>query len=248
VGIEHSSDSQRPGGSEGTESQSKPQSALEKLNPQAIAGLLAYWPLDEGMGKSTQDKAGAFAGTLKGCEWTQGVKGACLRFNGNSDFVDLGKDFRLNFAPGAPFTLAGWAATEADQGVICSFRKKQGFGVISASVVKGNIHGWVRDDTAGFGGVQLTGAPIKDGKWHHFALIRQPDGIVELFLDAVSQSKNKGKASAGPITTDLRALGSDRFVVTGGKKGPAYFTGSIDEVCLYNRVLSAEEIAALAGK
>jgi hypothetical protein len=162
--------------------------------------------------------------------------------------VDLGDDARLNFGRGAPFTLAGWVATEADRGQICAFRKASGFGVIGVQVVKGNLHGWVRDDNSGFGGVQLTGGPIKDGKWHHFALTRQPDGTVELFLDGRSQGKEVGKNSGGPITTDLRALASDRFVATSGKNNPAYFAGSIDEVCLYDRVLTPGEIGVLAGK
>ncbi len=222
--------------------------AVEKLNPQSIPGLLAYWPLDEAQGRLTHDKSGVLPASLKGGEWIQGAKGAAVQLNGTSDFVDLRSDARLNFAPGAAFTLAGWVATAADQGVICSFRKTKGFGVIGVLVIKGNLLGWVRDDTSGFGGVRLQGGPIKDGKWHHFALVRQADGTVELFLDAQFQGKDKGKSSGGPITTDLRALGSDRFVVANRQKGPAYLDGSIDEVCLYDRVLTPAEIGALAGK
>src|SRR5262249_57555764 len=102
-------------------------------------------------------------------EWVQVIKGAALRFNGTSDYVDLGDDARLNFGRGAPFTLAGWVATEADRGAICTFRKARGYGVIGVLVVKGNLHGWVRDDNSGFGGVQLTGRPLKPATCLHFA-------------------------------------------------------------------------------
>ena len=78
--------------------------------------------------------------------------------------------------------------------------------------------------------------------------LRQPDGAVELFLDAQSQGKDVGKNTGGPITTDLRALASDQFVAASGKNSPPYFAGSIDEVCLYDRVLTPEEIGVLAGK
>jgi hypothetical protein len=223
------------------------QAAPEKLAPASLPGLIAYWPLNEGQGASTLDAARRQPAVRHGGEWVAGIRGAALRFNGTSDYLDLGDDARLNFGRGAPFTLAGWAATEADRGVICAFRKAGGFGVIGVLVVKGNVHGWVRDDNSGFGGVQLTGGAIKDGKWHHFALTRQADGTVELFLDARSQGKDMGKNSGGPITTDLRALASDRFVVAGGKNSPAYFAGSIDEVCLYDRVLTVGEVGVLAG-
>jgi hypothetical protein len=224
------------------------EAAPEKLAPATLPGLIAYWPLNEGQGAITLDEARKQPAVRHGGEWVQGIKGAALRFNGTSDYVDLGDDARLNFGRGAPFTLAGWAATEVDRGAICAFRKASGFGVIGVLVVKGNLHGWVRDDNSGFGGVQLMGGPIKDGKWHHFALTRQPDGTVELLLDAKSQGKDMGKDSGGPITTDLRALASDRFAVASGKNTPAYFAGSIDEVCLYDRVLTPEEVGVLAGK
>jgi hypothetical protein len=222
--------------------------APEKLAPATLPGLIAYWPLNEGQGAITLDEARKQPAVRHGGEWVQGIKGAALRFNGTSDYVDLGDDARLTFGRGAPFTLAGWAATEAERGAICTFRKASGFGVIGVLVVKGNLHGWVRDDNSGFGGVQLRGGPIQDGKWHHFALTRQPDGTVELFLDGQSQGKDAGKNTGGPITTDLRALASDRFVVASGKNTPAYFAGSIDEVCLYDRVLTPGEVGVLAGK
>jgi Concanavalin A-like lectin/glucanases superfamily len=224
------------------------QAAPEKLVPATLPGLIAYWPLNEGQGASTLDETRKQPAVLHGGEWVQGIQGAALRFNGTSDYVELGDDARLNFGRGAPFTLAGWTATEADRGPICTFRKANGFGVIGVLVVKGNLHGWVRDDNGGFGGVQLDGGSIKDGKWHHFALTRQPDGTVELFLDARSQGKNVGKNTGGPITTDLRALASDRFVVASGKNATAYLAGTINEVCLYDRVLAPAELGVLARK
>ena len=102
------------------------------------------------------------------------------------------------------------------------------------------------DDNSGFGGVQLSGGSIKDGQWHHFALTREPNGTVELFLDGRTQGRNVGKNSGGPITTDLRALASDRFVVASSKKATPYLAGRIDEVRLYDRVLAPEEVAILA--
>jgi hypothetical protein len=221
----------------------------EPLVPESLPGLIAYWPLDDNQGAAATDKSGnGFLALLHGGQWVAGVKGSALRLDGKNDYLDLGPDARLNFAPGAPFTLAGWVATEADQGVICSFRRRTAaFPVIDLIVKTGQVHGWVRDDASGFGGARVAGASIKDGKWHHVALLRHPDGTVELFLDAVSQARNKGEHSGGAIATDMRALGSERFVVNSKRTGPTYFAGIIDEFCIYNRPLAAEEIAILAG-
>jgi len=221
----------------------------EALNPRSVPGLIAYWPLDEGTGTSAEDKSGnGILALLHGGEWVPGVKGSALRLDGKADYLDLGPDARLNFGAGAPFTLAGWIATEADEGIVCSFRRRTaGFPVIEIFVKAGNLHGWVRDDTSGFGGARVAGGLVKDGNWRHVALVRHPDGTVELFLDAAFQAKDKGENSGGAITTDLRALGSERFVVQSKKPGPTYFAGSIDEFCVFNRALTPEEIAVLAG-
>jgi serine/threonine-protein kinase len=221
---------------------------LAQRPPEGVPGLVAFWPLDEGRGKTARDKShSGISARVHGGEWVPGVKGSGLRLNGTGDYVDLGGDPRLNFASGAPFTVAGWVATQADQGMICSFRRTAGFAVINLAVRKGRLHGWVRDDTSGFGGAQVSGGLVKDGQWHHVALLRHPDGAVELLLDATPQGRAIGKSSGGAVTTDLRALGSERFLVSTGKQGPTYFAGRMDEFCVFNRALAVQEIASLAG-
>lgn len=220
----------------------------EPLVPQSLPGLLAYWPLDDNQGPIAIEKSGNGFAHLRGGQWIDGVKGSALRLDGKKDYVDLGQDGRLNFAAGAEFTVAAWVATDSEQGVICSFRRRTAaFPVIDLLVKAGQLHGWVRDDASGFGGARVTGGAVKDGKWHHVALLRHADGTVELFLDAVSQARGKGEHSGGAITTDLRALGSERFMIQTKKAGPGYFAGIIDEFCVYGRALNADEIATLAG-
>ncbi len=102
------------------------QGAPEKLAPATIPGLIAYWPLNEGQGAITIDEARKQPAVRHGGEWVQGIKGSALRFNGTSDFLDLRDDARLNFGRGAPFTLAGWVATETDRGRFAPFARPVG--------------------------------------------------------------------------------------------------------------------------
>ncbi|MCC6421003.1 MAG: hypothetical protein IT429_22430 [Gemmataceae bacterium] len=222
----------------------------EASGPRSLPGLLAYWPLDEAQGKAVADASGKGSqGRIEGGAWVPGVKGSALRLDGKRDFVDLGTEPRLNFGPGTPFTVAGWVATESQDGVISSFRRRgMLFPIIELSVRKGSLFGWVRDDTSGFGGAKATGGPVNDGKWHHVALLRQADGTIELFLDGVSQGRDQGKSSGGPITTDLRGLGCDRLLRDVGKKAPGYLAASFDEFCVYDRPLAAAEVTALATR
>jgi hypothetical protein len=242
-----------PGG--GPEQQGGPQDVPkqpEAFNPKSLDGLVGYWPLDDGQGNAAQDASGnGILAFLHGGQWVQGFKGQALRLNGKSDYLDLGPaSNHLSFGDGQPFTVACWVNTTADSGVISAFRGKDK--ILPAVVLfvrDGKVRGRVRDDTAGQGGGALPeGGPINDGKWRHVALVRQPDGTVELYLDGIFQAKEKGKNSAGPITTQHHTVGSDRFVVEHPRRpGPAYFDGSIDEFCVFKRALSGDDIAVLTG-
>ena len=57
----------------------------------------------------------------------------------------------------------------------------------------------------------------------------------------------RAENSGGSITTNLRALGSERRWVLDNVKeyGSPWFQGGIDEVCIFNRALTAAEIKSL---
>jgi hypothetical protein len=114
----------------------------------------------------------------------------------------------------------------------------------------GNLTALVREDGGEWGqAASVQGGKVNDGRWHHFALIRSNGNRIELFLDGISQGQGVGANAGGPITTNLRALGSDRFwVLTHRAFGPMYLNGVVDEFCIFQRALDMAEIQALAGK
>ena len=81
---------------------------------QPEAGLIAYWPFDEGSGELAQDATGqGHDGELKnGPEWVEGVQGSALRFDGLDDYVLVAyqPDFRLEQG----LTIALWVYLESD--------------------------------------------------------------------------------------------------------------------------------------
>ena len=90
------------------------------------------------------------------------------------------------------------------------------------------------------------GRAAADGQWHHFAFTRSGE-VIELFLDGDSQGTMRAANSGGPITTNLRALGSERrwAMDNDNRWGNPWFQGGIDEVCVFNRTLGAAEIKSL---
>jgi hypothetical protein len=104
----------------------------------------------------------------------------------------------------------------------------------------------VRQD-GGSSYANVIGGSVNDGQWHHVAVVRGSGSTIELFLDGVSQGTASDTQSGGAITTDLRAMGSERRWVNDGygTSDQRYLAGTIDDVHIYNRALSAGEIATL---
>ena len=96
------------------------------------------------------------------------------------------------------------------------------------------------------GGVNVgTGISANDGSWHHIAVTwRGSDGQTKLYKDRV-QAYSGTLASGTSITSGgSLVIGQEQDSVGGGFAASQAFLGTIDEVRVYNRVLSANEIKA----
>ena len=94
----------------------------------------------------------------------------------------------------------------------------------------------------GWGTTPSKGPRLDDGQWHHVALVwNQSSGnrAMTVFLDAQLAATGTGPEKGH---TDRLSLG-----VSNQLQGPA-FIGTFDEIRIYQRTLTAEEIAALAQK
>jgi hypothetical protein len=226
--------------------------AIVPGSPAKMRGLLAYWSLDEGKGTTAQDASpNKMEATLKGGRWVPGVKGTALKFSKEGEYLDYGDSAKLNFKAGEAFTFAGWVKTEAQQGTVVSQRNsKDGGANIDINIAGGKLLGLVRSDKKELGQHAIVGSKgeINDGEWHHFALTRDTRRTIELFIDGVFQGKGMGADAGGSITTNLRALGYERYWAKDGTE-PAkrILDGAVDEFCIFNRALTAEEIRTLAG-
>lgn len=225
-------------------------------------GLIAYWTFDEGQGRRFADAStSGINGTLLG-EWAPGVRGTAFQGNGQSTGCELSYNVALNFDAGAPFTFSGWFQAlprgRGKNGTILSFRANGNQNALVDILLdrNGQLVSFVRSDSfvTGESSPHSTRTEgLDDGKWHHFALIRQPgDGGLELFVDGQSVAKDKQPGSQGAITTDLRAIGVELFWLRfeRNKPHPSHpnFEGLIDEVSIFNRALQTAEIRRLAGK
>ncbi|MBU0640926.1 MAG: hypothetical protein KKB50_18845 [Planctomycetes bacterium] len=202
-------------------------------------GLVAYWSFDEGSGSAAYDSSVyGNHGTIYGADWVSGVSGGALLFNGAGDYVDCGSDASLDFGAG-DFSCACWVRPAAPgvRQIIASKRQRsdpyKGWMVeLQAAVAHVEFdYGYTWSDHL----VSTTQFPTDE--WTFIAFTRDSGGTDRLYVNdgqECTTSDDGGSVSDVSAQTIARALG-----------GGMYFGGIVDEVRIYNRVLSPSEIQTL---
>ncbi len=211
--------------------------------PGGIKGLVAYWKLDEASGLTAADSSGyGNDGTLMnmaGTEWTAGFVDGALRFDGNDQYVDFGSDESLWLTGEA--TISAWVKMEpANEDAYMGIAGKivvdpsyNGFSLVRHS--SNVFRMWVGHD----GALENVSSDVtyNDTDWHHVVGVCQ-GGINHLYVDGVKQA---GEAAV--------ELGFSRDYALIGKqysdRDYRYWVGTIDDVRIYYRALSEQEISGL---
>jgi hypothetical protein len=201
----------------------------------AAAGLVAAYGFNEGSGALVAD-ASPFnnAGAALGTTWNaSGRFGAALNFNGGSSRVTVPDSASLDLTTGMtieawvrPTTLAGYQSLvmkelPADHAYTL-YGNSPGVGPSGAVVTTS--------------GIQITGTatPLALNTWTHLAVTY--DGAqLRLF-------RNGTEVAALPMTGTM-LTSSNPLTIGSNSIWGEYFAGAIDEVRVYNRALSAAEIA-----
>lgn len=189
--------------------------------------LLARWTFDD---------RNQLGGTLHGGRLVPGVRGQALELNGKGDYFDYGKADKLNF--GRWFTIAGWVRTDRKNGVILSQRHSEDqYATLDVLVEDGSlVVRWQANRTTIAN--EVSGGSIADGRWHHFAVVREvtPEIFTQIYVDGVSQGRKAAKHPDPVVRTDLRAFGAERrWLKDGGvAEERCYLQGALDEITFFD--------------
>lgn len=192
-------------------------------------GLVAYFPFDGG----AADAVGTNQGTVNGAVLTTnrfGRAGSAYSFNGTSSRIDFS---------GPPltqvdnWTLAAWLqpGSLSQEGIAVhvgfdNFSSGDGYGMGMRNL------GW-EGLLSSVGWFDSGQNPPNTSQWHHVVMQRAA-GNLRFFINGVQSGNANVPVVYAP--TDF---------TIGAQNGARYFKGSIDEVRIYNRALSSNEITQL---
>ena len=206
--------------------------------------LIGYWSFDEGKGEVAKDSSANHQdGKVKGAKWVKGKKGFGLKFDGIDDFVDCGK-FKLP----SSFTMAAWVKVEGKnihpqtQKPAPQFFISKGFTTglhttagYPTSCYRLRLAGVIPEYAA-----QTTGYDVT--KWHHIVGVYSQNQA-KIYVDGILA---KSEVVKGNLKYDDPAPYLQNLHL--GSAHPFYpFCGILDEVKIWNRELSEEEIKNEAG-
>jgi hypothetical protein len=217
-------------------------------------GLVGYWPLDsktiDWSTNTARDLSGngnnaTLVNMSAATSSAPGKIGEALQFNGTSSFARAGNASLP--AGAAARSISVWIKTSqsvpansfpliAEYGIAGTIGEYYGLGLCPPSEFACN---YAPTGVAGLGvwGPGITSArPVNDGRWHH--LVATFDGANRrLYLDGVPQG-------TAPLATNT-VLNTYLFIGGPIQSVVAFFNGTIDELRIYNRALSAQEVAQL---
>jgi hypothetical protein len=203
---------------------------------QPAQGMIGYWNFDEGSGTVAHDTSGnAYNGTVTGAVWTTGKINSALSFNGSTNAV-----ITPNIALGNAYSISAWVNPGVTtQGAYVRIAETQyNAGLYLGTNSSGTKYKFIVNNASGATGSCgaaygcAEGGTITGG-WH--LVTATYDGTTaRLFVD----TSQVGLETFNATATDLPLYIGRYYATNAGG-----WNGSIDEVRLYNRALTAAEVS-----
>ena len=213
-----------------------------KFSPPNNQGLVGYWSFNEGSGLKAMDYSGNNnTGTLTGAShvptWTNGKAGKALSFDGSDDYVSIkAGEFIANDANSSMSAWIKWNGTTGERSIYdesnitgTTFRiQKDSNNYIQFGLCKTTCDTWYTTNNT---------TAIVANTWYFITSTFSSTAGMKIYVNGVEKGLN---VNTTPNTSTIVNSWIGRYGQAGFN-----FPGLIDEVRIYNRALSASEIAAL---
>ena len=206
--------------------------------------LIGWWKFDEGTGDTAFDSAGDNHGTVYDTNWTTGIIGGALNFDGDADYVDLGNDGSLK--PLLPATFSAWVRLSSQGNapyIIAVDNQTSRYYGIWFSV---NSSDKLAVSYGDGGGPDPTNRRSKAGTttlsadtWYHVAAVITGGTDMSLYVDGIDdEGAYSGTGGSLSYSTDSVLIGTRHDFEFS-------FDGKIDDVRIYERALTDQDMWSL---
>ena len=212
-------------------------------------GLVSYWTFDTADvdGKTVKDAIGGNDGTVLGtAKQAAGKFAQAFKFNEKPDAIDIDNpaDGSLDFGTDIDYSMVAWIkvdkAPELDGGQSTIVSKGDGGGNSRILWKIIGTHVSVTIEDAKNAGIHFqSDGEVTDGKWHHVLFICDRSDATRIYIDGKLDGEG-GKSKDTDVTTESRMyIGASVRI---GEATRRHFEGLIDEVGIYDRTLTEDEV------
>jgi hypothetical protein len=216
-------------------------------------GLAGYWPF---CGNANDESGNGNNGTINGATLTTdrfGNVGKAYQFDGVDDWIQVEDDSTLRLENG---TVTAWLKYASLEKMALIYKQdlEDPYQIMSNYAVELNDYFQIAgigprilgnysngcDPAQGGNWTYFTpGSDLSDSFWHQLTLVYD-DSLMKIFIDG---------NLAGSITTPNQKMnacpGSELFFGRAWQQFPLWYQGQLDDIAIWNRALSSEEITQL---
>lgn len=211
------------------------------------SGVLSWWQAE---GNATDSIDGTSGALENGTTFGFGKVGVAFSFDGVDDTLSFGNTIG-NFGSNN-FTIEFWIRTTNTQPVLSVLGKREAcvfssyFDIFlgnGAAGIDGVLFAALTQDaTQANRNVIVSTTKLNDGEFHHVALVRE-SATAWLYIDGTLESKNSTHGVT--FINNAANLVVGRSPCVGVNNLTLPFQGELDELTIYNRALSAAEVAGI---
>jgi hypothetical protein len=213
-------------------------------NPTLETGLVGHWSFDgPDLLQNAADRSGqgntGYLTNITATTTAPGRLGQALSFNSSDDeYVDIANSPELQLDT-SDFTIGMWIYSEGvvdenHEDLYTQGADGTGTGEFAFFINSDETLRFIREGSV----ILSSGKVVADGTWHFITAVREGDRLT-LYDNAVSEATNATYFSGISLNDTAGSA------IARGHGGLRFFAGTIDDVRVYNRALSPQEIKRL---